>query len=385
MSDPDAAMRLIEVVRRLYGTGAVVPLHVPYFAGNEKKYLLDCIDTTFVSSVGVYVDRFESMMRGVTGAKHAIATVNGTSAIHLSLVLAGVKDGDEVVTQPVTFVATCNAIAYQRAHPVFVDVDSDTLSLSPVSLEQFFSTYGSIRDDGCINRVTGRKIAAVIQMHTFGLPGRAAEIAEICSRWRVKYIEDAAESIGSYIGDKHTGRFGQFGAFSFNGNKTVTSGGGGCVITDEDAIGALGKHLSTTAKVAHPWEFFHDAVGFNYRMPNINAALACAQLEQLAGFIANKRATAKVYSTECARIGIRFLQERPGSLSNYWLNAIMLENAIERDRFLEESNASGIMARPVWRLMHHLPAFRDCLRTDLGTSERLEKLIVNLPSSVRPS
>ena len=385
MYEDGVSQALVEVVRRLYGSGGVIPLHAPCFAGREKEYLIDCVDSTFVSSVGAYVDRFEAMMREITGAKHAIATVNGTAAMHLALILAGVADGDEVITQPLTFVAMCNAIAYQRAYPVFVDVDADSLSLSPQALEEFLKLNCAVRARGCINRFTDRRIAAVVQMHTFGLPGRSEELAEMCLRWQLKYIEDAAESIGSYIGNRHTGRAGLIAAFSFNGNKTVTCGGGGCLITDDDFIGAKAKHLSTTAKLKHPWEFVHDVVGFNYRLPNINAALACAQLEQLPGFIENKRATAKLYAGECGRIGVFYVDERPGTRSNFWLNAIVASDALERGRILARCNESGIMARPVWRLMNHLPAFCDAQCSVLTEAERLEALLVNLPSSVRPS
>jgi aminotransferase in exopolysaccharide biosynthesis len=369
----------------LYGASGVIPLHAPVFAGREKEYLVDCIDSTYVSSVGPYVDRFESMMRDLTGAAHAVATVNGTAALHLALILAGVVDGDEVITQPINFVATCNAIAYQRALPVFVDVDADTLSLSPPALEEFLRSSCEVTQHGCRNRISGRRVAAIVQMHTFGLPGRSEQLAEICAKWKLHYLEDAAESIGSYVGDRHTGRYGLLGAFSFNGNKTVTSGGGGCVITNDAELGARGKHLSTTAKLPHRWEFVHDCVGFNYRLPNINAALACAQLEQLAGFLENKRTTAELYARECSRIGLAYVNERPGTRANFWLNTVVASSEPERDEILERCNASGIMVRPVWRLMNHLPAFRSAHCATLYEAERLESLVLNLPSSVRAS
>lgn len=378
-------LALLKQIRALYGAEGFVPLHAPRFDGNEKQYLIDCIDSTFVSSVGAYVDRFESMMRDITGARHAIATVNGTAALHMALILAGVQDDDEVITQPLSFVATCNAIAYQRAHPVFVDVDRHTMSLSPAALEQFLAEHAERRDSGCFNRTSGRRIAAVVPMHTFGLPGAIEALLEVCARWGLPLVEDAAESLGSWVGDRHTGRFGLLGAFSFNGNKTVTCGGGGCIITDDDGLGRLGKHLTTTAKLPHAWDFFHDQVGYNYRLPNLNAALACAQLEQLSAIVDNKRATAAVYRQFCAENGIAFADERPGTRSNFWLNAILVDEPHERDLLLELSNAQGIMTRPVWKLLQRLPAFSTAQCGPLDQSEWLEQRLINIPSSVRPA
>lgn len=374
---------LLTFVRQLYGADGPVPLHAPVFAGNEKAYLADCIDTTFVSSIGAYVNRFEVMMQELTGARHAIATMNGTAALHMALILAGVRDGDEVVTQPLSFVATCNVLAYQRAHPVFVDVDADTLSLSPTSLQSFLESSCERVAGGCRNKKSGRRVVAVVPMHTFGLPGRAEELAEICEYWGLVQVEDAAESLGSYIGTRHTGTIGKLGAFSFNGNKTVTCGGGGCVVTDDDELAKLAKHLTTTAKVPHRWDFYHDQVGFNYRLPNLNAALACAQMEQLRGFLANKRETALAYSKRCGELGIPFLSERPGTTSNYWLNGILTRSLEERDAFLAYGNDNGLMVRPVWKLMTELPAFADAARAPLPNSEAAAARIVNLPSSVR--
>jgi perosamine synthetase len=376
---------LIGLVRQIHGTAGNIPLHEPRFLGNEKRYLADCIDTTYVSSVGPYVDRFEAMMCEITGAKAAIATVNGTAALHMSLVLAGIRDGDEVITQPLSFVATCNAIAYQRAHPVFVDVDRDTLSLSPEALRDFLEENAERKKAGCTNRLTGRRIKAVVQMHTFGLPGRIEALRDICAGWDIALIEDAAESIGSRIGARHTGTFGRVGAFSFNGNKTVTSGGGGCLVTDDEALGRRAKHLTTTAKLSHAWDFHHDEVGYNYRLPNLNAALACAQLEQLPAFLKNKRATAMRYADWCAREGIAFLGERPGSTSNYWLNCIQTGSRTERDALLAYSHAQGVMARPAWILMPELPAFADCLAGPLENARWLVDRLVTLPSSVTVS
>lgn len=384
MSNSDASYQsLIDFIKELYGREGFIPLHAPVFAGHEKKYLIDCIDSTYVSSVGAYVDRFESMMREITGARYAVATVNGTAALHIALILAGVRDGDEVITQPLSFVATCNAISYERAHPVFVDVDRDTLSLSPDALREHLNECGVIRSDGTYNRHSGRRIAAVVPMHTFGLPGRTHELAALCQEWKLELVEDAAESLGSYEGGVHTGRVGRIGAFSLNGNKIATSGGGGCIVTDDPEIGTRAKHLTTTAKRPHAWDFVHDCVAFNYRLPNLNAALACAQLEQLPGFVSNKRNTAALYREFCRDRGIAFIEERPGSESNYWLNAILLDSRGRRDAFLKTSNDAGVMTRPVWTLMHRLPAFAQCLRSDLANAEFLEDRVVNIPSSVR--
>lgn len=384
MSEPAGKYRaLVDFIRELYGAEGFVPLHAPRFAGNEKKYLADCIDTTFVSSVGAYVDRFEAMMREMTGARVAIATMNGTAALHMALVLAGVKQDDEVITQPLSFVATCNAIAYQAAHPVFVDVDRDTLGLSPAALGAFLAENGEQRAEGCFNRRTGRRIAAVVPMHSFGLPGRIEALREVCARWDIPLVEDAAESLGASAGNRQTGTFGKLGAFSFNGNKIVTSGGGGCIVTDDEALGKLGKHLTTTAKVPHRWDFYHDQVGYNYRLPNLNAALACAQLEQMPVMMENKRVTAARYAQFCAANDIAHVGELAGTRANYWLNCIVMESREERDAFLAYSNDRGVMTRPVWKLMPDLPPFGKALCGPIENSRWLEDRIVNIPSSVR--
>lgn len=383
MSDVAERYRgLFGLIRELYGNGTI-SLHEPRFLGNEKRYLADCIDSTFVSSVGPYVTRFEDMMRDITGAKAAIATVNGTAALHMSLILAGVRDGDEVITQPLSFVATCNAIAYQRAHPVFVDVDRDTLSLSPTALRAFLEQNAERRSDGTYNRKTGRRIRAAVPMHTFGLLCRSDALAGICAEWGIVLVEDAAESIGAKIGDEHSGTLGTLGAFSFNGNKTVTSGGGGCIVTDDPDIAALARHLTTTAKTAHAWEFHHDQVGYNYRMPNLNAALACAQLEQLPRFLKDKRATAAIYADYCGRNDIAFVNERPGTTANFWLNSILVPSRLERDALLAHSHAAGVMMRPAWMLMSQLPAFADACSGPLENATWLADRLVCLPSSVR--
>lgn len=384
MSDGDGALQsIVDAVRARYGQSGFIPLHAPVFGGREKEYLSDCIESTYVSSVGRYVDRFEQMMRELTGAAHAVAVVNGTAALHMCLVVAGVRAEEEVVTQPLTFVATCNAIAHQGAVPAFVDVDPGNLGMSPAALRRFLDSHAQRRDDGSVlNRRTGRRIAAVMPMHVFGLPALIEEIAEICGEWGVPLVEDAAESLGSSVGTRHTGRFGLLGAFSFNGNKTVTCGGGGCIITEDAEIAARAKHLTTTAKRAHKWDFYHDEVAWNYRLPNLNAALACAQLEQLDTFLANKRRTTEHYAEAMRRLNIPFFTERPGARANYWLNAILLSDREERDRFLDLSNGQDVMTRPAWVLMHKLPAFADAFRDPLPNAEFLEDRLVNLPSSV---
>lgn len=377
--------KIEHIIRSRYGNSDFIPLHAPYFGGNEKKYLIECIDSTFVSSVGPFVDRFESEMRQITGAKYTIATTNGTSALHTALVLAGVKQGDEVITQALSFVATSNAISYCNANPVFIDVDIDTMGLSPEKLADFLSKETFRNASGeCVNSKTGKIIRACVPMHTFGLALRIVEIVEICRKHNIKVIEDAAESLGTSINGKHTGIFGDLGVFSFNGNKTVTSGGGGAIITNDEKLGKLAKHITTTAKKTHPFEFVHDQIGYNYRMPNINAALAVAQLEQLNTIIENKRETAQYYHKAFTAIGIAFKQELEGSVSNYWLNAIQLSNQKERDDFLKFSNDNGIMTRPIWTLMNKLNAFKNCQCDDLVNSTFLESRIVNIPSSFIP-
>ena len=375
-------LRLFEAVRGKFPGDGFVPLHAPVFAGREKEYLIECIDSTFVSSVGAFVDRFEQMMADITGTRYAVATMNGTAALHMALIVSGVKDGDEVITQPLSFVATCNAIAYQRAHPVFVDVDRDTLGLSPEALQDFLETRCEIRGGQCINKESGRRVGAVVPMHTFGLAARIEEIIEIAGRWKIPVIEDAAEALGSVWHGKKLGSFGVLGAFSFNGNKIVTSGGGGCIVTDSSELAKLAKHLTTTAKIPHSWEFFHDQVGYNYRLPNINAALACAQLEQLDGFLLKKRELANYYANFCKANEIAFVDEPEGGASNYWLNAILVDRPEERDILLAAATEKNLMMRPVWKLMTELPAFEYAERGDLKNSAWVQARLINLPSSV---
>jgi aminotransferase in exopolysaccharide biosynthesis len=373
----------VDFVKSKYPHQDFIPLHAPVFSGSERKYVLDTIDSTFVSSVGAYVDRFESMMAEITGTKKAVAVVNGTAGLQVALQLAGVKNNDEVITQALTFVATANAIAYNNAHPVFVDVDADTMGLSPGAVQQFLDTHAELREDGCYNKNTGRKISACVPMHTFGFPVRLDELIKICDGWKIPVIEDAAESLGSEYHGKPTGSFGTMGVFSFNGNKIVTCGGGGVIVTNNISVGEKGKHLTTTAKIPHPYEYVHDELGYNYRMPNLNAALACAQLEQLNSFLQNKRSLAVEYKAFFESNGIKFRTETPGTKANYWLMCVELENKKERDLFLAATNAAKVMTRPIWQLMFRLPMYKDCQRDDQANALFLEERIVNIPSSVR--
>ena len=361
-----------------------IPLHAPLFIGNERKYVMDAIDSTFVSSVGAYVDLFEQKMCEITGAAYAIAIVNGTNALHMALLLAGVEKEDEVISQSLTFIATCNAISYIGAHPLFLDIDIDSLGLSPVAIEEYLKKNAEVRANGfTYNKTTGRRIKTCVPMHTFGLPCRIDEISEICNKWNITLVEDAAESLGSYYKGHHTGQFGKIGTFSFNGNKTVTSGGGGALITNDEALAKKAKHLTTQAKVPHAWAFVHDEIGYNYRMPNLNAALACAQLEQLSIFVENKRELAAIYHDKFDALGIKYCKELPETSANYWLNAILLENRQEREAFLAYMNSNGVMSRPIWEPMHRLPMFESSIRGDLTNSEWVADRLVNIPSSVR--
>jgi len=373
---------VINFIQDTYKTKEFIPLHEPRFIGNEKKYLNECIDSTFVSSVGKFVDEFEEKIANYTGAKYAIATSNGTSALHISLLLADVGQNNEVITQPLTFVATCNAISYCGAQPIFMDVDKDTMGLSPTALKYFLEKNTSVKNQQCINNKTGKVIKACVPMHTFGHPCRIDEIKEICNKHHVFLIEDAAESVGSTYKGRHTGTFGQVGVMSFNGNKIITAGGGGCIVTNDKALAKKAKYLTTTAKVQHKWDFNHDMVGYNYRMPNLNAALLVAQLENLDNFISSKRKLANVYETFFNSNNYVFVKEPMDSKSNYWLNAIILNDKQQRDIFLNESNAQGVMTRPIWTLMSKLPMFKDSQSGDLINAEWLEERVVNIPSSV---
>lgn len=359
-----------------------IPLHAPVFTGNEKKYVNECIDSTFVSSVGKYVDAFEMEMAKYTGCKKAVACVNGTNALHLALQLVGVHADDEVITQPLTFIATANAISYCNAHPVFIDVDNETMGLSPDKLEAFLQKNTSIINGFCINNRTKRKIKACVPMHTFGHPCKIDRIAEVCQRYRIELIEDAAESLGSYYKGQHTGTFGKIGTLSFNGNKTITTGGGGMLLFNDIELATKAKHLTTQAKIPHAWEFKHDAIGYNYRMPNINAAIGLAQLEKLVWILEEKRKLASSYINFFKNTEITFFEEPSESQSNYWLNCVILKNREERDQFLEATNKNGVMTRPIWELMNRLPMFKECQCGDLSNSEWLADRVVNIPSSV---
>lgn len=374
---------IVDFIRSLYKTEEFIPLHEPKFFGNEKAYVIDCIDSTYVSSVGKYVDRFEQMMADYTGAKYAVATVNGTAALHVALKLVGVSQGDEVITQPLSFIATCNAISYCGAKPVFVDVDRDTLGMSPDSLHSFLSINATQTSVGCMNKATGRKISAIVPMHTFGHPCRIDEIAMVSEEFDIPLIEDAAESLGSFYQGRHTGTFGKLAAFSFNGNKTITTGGGGMIITDDEALAKRAKHITTTAKQPHPYEFIHDEIGYNYRLPNLNAALGCAQMESLPRLLKSKRSIALAYAEFFSASNITFVKEPAQANSNCWLNALILEDKQARDIFLIKLNEAGVMSRPIWRLMNELAMFHDCQSSDLSNAKWLEERIVNIPSSAR--
>lgn len=376
---------IVAFIRNTYNKPeGFLALHEPLFVGNEKKYIEECIDSTFVSSVGKFVDRFEEDMARFTGVKKAVVCVNGTNALHMALLLAGVKQNDEVIMQPLTFIATANAISYCGAHPVYVDIDKDTLGLSANTLKIFLSNNTKQKTDGCYNKSTNRRIAAVVPMHTFGHPCRIDEIAEICKQYHIELVEDAAESMGSYYKGQHTGTFGKIGVLSFNGNKIITTGGGGMLLFNDEKLAAKAKHLTTQAKVPHPWEFVHDEIGYNYRMPNINAAMGVAQLEQIKLFLKAKRLLAESYKNFFAnKKEISFVTEPENACSNYWLNAILLDNRNERDAFLEYTNKQGIMTRPVWGLMNRLPMFEHCENDGLKNAIWLADRIVNISSSVK--
>jgi perosamine synthetase len=373
----------ISFIRSLFSEDDFIPLHAPQFDEKEKELLCECIDSTFVSSVGKFVDQFEQKVATYTGAKHAIAIVNGTQALFLALKLANVNRETEVLTQSLTFVATANAISYTGATPLFLDVDEDTLGLSPKALRNFLENNTLQEEGNCWNKNTNKQITACLPMHTFGHPCRIEEIQQICEEYNIFLIEDSAESLGSYYKKKHTGRFGKMGIFSFNGNKIITTGGGGMIITDDETLAKKAKHLSTTAKESHPWEFIHDEIGFNFRMPNINAALGVAQMEKLSVFIKNKRDLAKRYKAFFDTKNKNFHCEPRDCQSNYWLNAIILKNKTERDQFLKTTNEKNIMTRCLWRPMHMLPMFKDCQTDALKNTEYLYDRVVNIPSSVR--
>lgn len=382
MNTKDLIFQDLENFSRSLFPGEHLTLHRPVFAGKEKIYLAECIDSNFVSSVGARVTEFEDGIAAYTGAKYAIATVNGTAALHIAMVMAGVTRGDEVITQALTFIATCNAISYIGAEAVFVDVDRETLGMSPDSLRAFLLMNAELKNGQTYNRRTGRRFAACVPMHTFGHPCRVDEIAGVCAEFGISLIEDSAESLGSLFKGRHTGTFGLLGVLSFNGNKIITTGGGGMIITDNLEIARKAKHITTTAKIPHAYEFVHDQVGYNYRLPNLNAALGCAQLEQLPGFVEAKRKLAEKYACFFKEKNIPFIREPAGAKSNYWLNSISLDDREDRDSFLRHSNSNGVMTRPIWRMMTELDMFRHCQRDGLENSLWLEERVVNIPSSV---
>ena len=376
--------KTIGFIKEVFGYQEFTPLAVPVFAGNEKKYMEECIDTTFVSSVGKFVDRFENDMAAYAGCKKAVVCVSGTNALHMSMMLVGVERDDEVLTQALTFIATCNAISYIGAHPVFIDVDKSTMGLSPDALKEWLVKNAEIKNGQCYNKKTGRRVKACVPMHTFGHPARIVEIANLCEEYHIELVEDAAESIGSLYKGKHTGTFGKVGAISFNGNKTITTGGGGMMLFNDEELAAHAKHLTTQAKVPHRWEFRHDHVGYNYRMPNINAALGCAQLENLDKFIASKRQLALEYAEYFKNVeDIQFFTEPEDTFSNYWLQAVILKDKAAQQEFLQQTNDNGVMTRPIWELMNRLTMFEHCENDGLKNTIWFADRVVNIPSSVR--
>ena len=373
---------IVNFIRDTFNSKDFIPLHSPIFKGNEKKYINECIDSTFVSSVGPFVNKFEDLMSQITQTKKTTAVVNGTAALQVGLRLVGVKENDEVITQALTFVATANAIAYNNAHPVFLDVDLDTMGLSSIAVSHFLDEFGELREDGCYNKSTGRKISACLPMHTFGFPVHLDELLKICNHWKIPLVEDAAESLGSQYKEKPIGSFGEVASFSFNGNKIVTSGGGGAITTNNIKLGERAKFLTTTAKEPHTYEYVHNELGYNFRMPNLNAALACAQLEQLNIYLSNKRNLANSYDKFFLKKGIKFRTETENTKANYWLMCVELENKKERDSFLKFTNDNKVMTRPIWRLMSKLPMYEICQKDDQKNALFLENRIVNIPSSV---
>ncbi|KJZ15963.1 aminotransferase DegT [Marinomonas sp. S3726] len=372
---------IIEFVRDTYKTNEFIPLHAPAFNGNEKAYVTEAIDSTFVSSVGKFVDDFEQKVETYTGSAKAVATVNGSAALHTALYMADVKQGDLVITQALTFVATCNALYHMGAEPIFVDVSPVSLGLCPKAVRAFLSEHAEITETGCIHKSTGKRIKAVVPMHTFGHPVELDELVAVCLEWNLVLVEDAAESLGSFYKGKHTGTVGDFGAVSFNGNKIITTGGGGMVLCKTEELGVRTKHVTTTAKAPHPYEFFHDEPGFNYRMPNLNAALGCAQMEVIDTYLEQKRELANQYRHFFAGSELKFVIEPEYAKSNYWLNAIICSDVKLREHILKETNTVGVMTRPIWQLMHRLPMFENAICGDLIQSKFIEAHLINLPST----
>ena len=373
---------LINFIHNLYETDEFIPLHEPQFEGNEKKYVTDAIDSTYVSSSGYYVNKFEEDISVLTSCTKAVSLVNGTSALSLAMYMSNVRTGDLVITQPLTFIATCNAIHHLGASPIFIDISLDSLGLDPAAVLEFLEAHACIDDDGnCVFKESGQKIKAIVPMHTFGHPVDLDQFTKICEDWNLILIEDAAESLGSLYKGKHTGTFGRFGALSFNGNKTITTGGGGMLLCSKAFEGERAKNLSTTAKLPHPYEFFHDEAGFNMRMPNLNAALGCAQLESLESFLIAKKIIANSYREFFADTEAKFIAQPEYAESNYWLNAILCADETSKNELLEYSNNHGVNMRPVWKLMYKLPMFSNAIKGEMGNAEKIESLLVNLPSS----
>ncbi len=380
---------ILDFIKKLYNYQIFIPLHEPKFRGNEIKYLNECIDSGFVSSVGEFVDRFERDIADFCGAKYAVATTNGTSALHLSLHALNVDENCEVITQPLSFIATSNAIAYTKAKPIYIDVDLDSMGMSPSVLENFLNANAQMKDGYAVNKKTNKIIKACVPMHTFGHPARILEIKEICQKWNIYLVEDAAESLGSYIIKEdgklvHVGNFGICGILSFNGNKIITCGGGGAILTNDEKLAKKLKHLSTTAKIPHVYKYEHDYIAYNYRLPNINAALAVAQIEQLEKFLSIKMELSKSYESffEQNNFPIKFIKARSGTKPNFWLNAIMFENIKDKELFLEYSNTNGVMTRPIWSLNNELEIYKDCQCTNLTNAKFLSERIVNIPSGI---
>lgn len=374
---------IVRAIKSVVGENPLA-LHEPRFNGNEWIYLKECLDSTFVSSVGKFVDRFEADLASFTGAKRAVAVVNGTAALHVALLLAGVEAGDEVLLPALTFIATANAVAYCQAVPHFIDSEERTLGIDAVALREYLVSATEMRGDYCINRITGRVIRAMVPMHTFGHPVDIDALLAVARDFHLQLIEDAAESLGSTVGGQHTGTFGLMGTLSFNGNKTITTGGGGAILTNDVELGKRAKHITTTAKLPHRWNFVHDEVGFNYRLPNLNAALGCAQLEQLPVFLRDKRRLFEKYQVAFANIpGVQVVAEPAGCTSNYWLQTLLLDTdyADQRDAVLTATNDAGLMTRPIWALMNHLPMYAHAPTAPLPVAESLEQRVINIPSS----
>jgi aminotransferase in exopolysaccharide biosynthesis len=375
--------KTIEFIKNIFPSEGFIPLQAPVFSGNEKKYISNCIDSTFVSSVGRYVDQFEEMVKEFTGVKYAIATTNGTAALHLALVVAGVKKEDEVLTQALSFVATTNAIKYTGANPVFIDVSLANMGMCPDSLQLFLTEFAEMKNGECYNKLTGKRIRACVPMHTFGFPCDIKKVVEVCTAYNILVVEDAAESLGSFVGNVHTGNFGTLGVISFNGNKVITTGGGGVIITNNKELAEKAKYLSTTAKVPHKWEYFHDELGYNYRMPNINAAIGCAQMEGLVDKLKKKRDLFEKYKVFFDEISnINLFNDPDNDLVNYWLITLILPDQSAKEKFLEYSNSNGVMTRPSWQLLNTLPMYINCQKGNLDNSEYLSDRVINIPSSI---